>query len=99
LRLAKLPHTIKTANKEVRGVDFKLEGDFHVVIAFNLKIILMLIKHLEAEQDLLKNLVKALWYKSKKIPRKSLPVTLWSSKKMVKQRMLRLKISGLKFSE
>ncbi len=37
LRLVELPHIIHTAFDGVRGVDFKLEGDVHVLIAFNPK--------------------------------------------------------------
>ena len=37
LRLVELPHIIHTAFDGVRGVDFKLKGEVHVVIAFNPK--------------------------------------------------------------
>ena len=37
LRVVEIPHVIHTAFDGVRGVDFKLEGEVHVVIAFNPK--------------------------------------------------------------
>jgi hypothetical protein len=37
LRTVEVPHVIHTTFEGVRGVDFKLEGEVHVVIAFNPK--------------------------------------------------------------
>jgi hypothetical protein len=37
LRTAEVPHIVHTVFEGVRGVDFKLGGDVHVVIAFNPK--------------------------------------------------------------
>ena len=37
LKTVEVPHVVHTTFDGVRGVDFKLEGEVHVVIAFNPK--------------------------------------------------------------